>query len=324
MLFAQAFIAILLLGITCVSRAEGSAQIRLLTRADIGKPFFALGDIADIESADSQLQQRLAALRIGRSPRTGYRLTVPRAAVEDALARDLPSLRGALRWSGAQRVDVSAGGQRVSGEHLTDIAASAAREAMHPAYQDLDLQPVIKLDDVSVPQGAVAFAARPAYPNRLTKRLCVPVELSVDGQAYRTVYVWFSVRAMQKVWVAKQARAAGALLQEADFRSEVRDVASLSSAPVSVHDQPLRTLRLRRPIEAGGPLLSTQVEAQPAVLRNESVAVKLISGAISIEANGIALDDARVGQHVRIRNSASGETFSARVVAEHSVVIEGR
>jgi flagella basal body P-ring formation protein FlgA len=66
------------------------------------------------------------------------------------------------------------------------------------------------------------------------------------------------------------------------------------------------------------------VEARPAVLRNEPVAVKLISGAISIETNGVALDDARVGQYVRIRNSASGEAFSARVVAEQSVVIEGR
>ena len=67
MLFAQAFFAILLLGITCVGRAEGGVQIRLLARADIGKPFFTLGDIADIESGDSELQQRLAALRIGQS-----------------------------------------------------------------------------------------------------------------------------------------------------------------------------------------------------------------------------------------------------------------
>jgi flagella basal body P-ring formation protein FlgA len=102
----------------------------------------------------------------------------------------------------------------------------------------------------------------------------------------------------------------------------MRDAADLSSAPVGVHEQPLRTLRLRRPIEAGGPLLSTQVEGRPAVLRNEPVAVKLISGAISIETNGVALDDARVGQYVRVRNSVSGEAFSARVVADQSVVIE--
>jgi flagella basal body P-ring formation protein FlgA len=93
---------------------------------------------------------------------------------------------------------------------------------------------------------------------------------------------------------------------------------------VSVHEQALRTLRLRRGIEPGGPLLSTQVEARPAVLRNQPVSVKLMAGTISIETNGTALDEARVGQYVRVRNSASGETFSARVVAEHSVVIDGR
>src|SRR4051794_29729923 len=232
MLFAQAFIAILLLGITCVGCAEGGAHIRLLERADIGKPFFTLGDVADIESADSELQQRLAALHIGQSPRQGFRLGVPRTAVEDAVAHALPSLRGALHWSGAKRVNVFAGGQRVSVEHVTDIAASAALEVMRPAYQNLDLQPVSKLDDVSVPHGAVQFSARVDHLKSATRRLCVPVELTVDGRAYRTVYVWFSVRAMQKVWVAKQARPAGEPLQETDFRTELRDVATLASAPV--------------------------------------------------------------------------------------------
>src|SRR5690349_17212825 len=109
MLLVQTLIALLLLIVACVSRAEGIAQIRLLPRADVGKPIFALGDIADIESADSELQQRLAALRIGQSPRMGYRLTVSRSAVEDTVARELPSLRQALRWTGAQRVIVHGG-----------------------------------------------------------------------------------------------------------------------------------------------------------------------------------------------------------------------
>jgi flagella basal body P-ring formation protein FlgA len=321
---AQTLIAILLLASASATGAQGTAQIRLLPRADVGKPFFALGDIADIESADGNLQQRLAVLRIGQSPRMGYRLTVPRSAVEDAVGRDLPSLRHALRWTGAQRVIVHGGGQPVSGGQITEIASRKAYEVMRPAYQALELRPVIKLDDLSVPLGEVSLAARLDRVNGATKRLCVPVELSVDGQAYRIVQVWFSVRAMQKVWVAKHDRAPGEWLQQSDFVSELRDVASLTSAPVSTRDQPLRTLRLRQRIEAGAVLLSTQVEARPAVLRNEPVAVKLVSGGISIETSGVALDDARVGQYVRVRNSASGEAFSGRVVDEHSVVIEGR
>jgi len=324
MLLARALIAFVLLGLSGASRSEVAAQIRLLPRAEVATRYFTLSDVADIESANSELQQRLTALRIGQSPRTGYRVTIARAAVEDAVSRGLPALRGALRWSGAARVDVHAGGQRVSFERVADIAASAALEAMRPAYQGLDLQPVGKLEDLSVPQGSVGLAPRVDHLKSATRRWCVPVDLTIDGQAYRTIYVWFSVRAMQKVWVARQPRAAGEPLQEADFRSDVHDVAALSSAPVNLHAEPLRTLRLRRPIDAGRPLLSAQVETRPAVLRNEPVAVKLISGAISIETNGVALDDARVGQYVRVRNSASGEAFSARVVAQQSVVIEGR
>jgi flagella basal body P-ring formation protein FlgA len=321
---ARLLFAIIALCAAGLSRSESGAQIRLLARAEVGAPFFTLGDIADIQSADSALQERLSELRMGQTPRTGYRVTLVRAQVEDALARALPSARQTVHWAGAQRVSVRGGGQPVNMEQATDLAARAAIDAMRPAYGGLDLQPVGKLEAFSVPQGEIGLRPQVARMKSATKRLCVPVEVTVDGQIYRTVYVWFAVRAMQKVWVAKHSRPVGEPLLETDFRTELRDVAALSSEPVDVRDAPLRTLRLRRSVEAGRPLLSGEVETRPAVLRSAPVAVKLITGAIAIETNGVALDDGRVGQYVRVRNSASGETFSARVIAEQSVVIEGR
>src|SRR5205823_4557638 len=97
-------------------------------------------------SRDSALQERLSGLRIGQTPRPGYRVSLVRARVEDALARALPSARQTVHWAGASRVDVLSGGQSVNIERITDLAAGAAIDAMRPVYGGLDLQPVGKLE----------------------------------------------------------------------------------------------------------------------------------------------------------------------------------
>jgi flagella basal body P-ring formation protein FlgA len=81
---------------------------------------------------------------------------------------------------------------------------------------------------------------------------------------------------------------------------------------------------LRRPLDAGRPLLAAHVEQRPAVARNQTVEVKLVLGQIQLETAGVAMGDARVGEMVKVRNPANNQSFGATVVADGKVLIRAR
>jgi flagella basal body P-ring formation protein FlgA len=156
-----------------------------------------------------------------------------------------------------------------------------------------------------------------------SRRMCVWVDVRIDGNDYRSVPVWFRVKATRPAWVARVPLRAGAPLRAADFATEPIDLAEFESALVPTTER-IEQLRLRHSLDAGRPLLAAHVEQRPAVARNQSVEVKLVLGSIQLETAGIALGDARVGEVVMVRNPANNQSFGAKVVAEGKVLIQAR
>jgi flagellar basal body P-ring formation protein FlgA len=147
--------------------------------------------------------------------------------------------------------------------------------------------------------------------------------VSVGAQHWRTMPVWFAVRAWRPVWVAREPVAAGQATSQGFFTVEQREITALPSPPWPA-GQGLEGLRLRRAVDAGAVLTAAQVELLPAVARNQPVRVQVNAGLVALQAAGVALADARIGERVRVLNPASRETFAARVVADGLVVPEER
>lgn len=173
------------------------------------------------------------------------------------------------------------------------------------------------------PPGAVSVKARVAENTPLSRRMLVHVDVNVDAQHWRTMAVWFAVQAWRPVWVAREPVAAGQATSQGFFTVEQREITALSSPPWPAM-QGLEGLRLRRAVDAGTVLTAAQVEFLPAVARNQPVRVQVNAGLVSLQAAGVALADARIGERVRVLNPASRESFAARVVADGLVVPEER
>ena len=174
---------------------------------------------------------------------------------------------------------------------------------------------------LSPPPGPVALHARVVPGTALARRMLVHVDVHVGARHWRTWPVWFSVHAWRPAWVARSALAVGQPVGEQQFRVERAEVAGLASPPLPP-GQPPQPLRLRRALEAGAVLTAQHVEPQPAVARHQPVQVQVQAGAVSLQASGLAMADARIGERVRVLNPASRESFNARVVAAGLVVVE--
>ena len=147
------------------------------------------------------------------------------------------------------------------------------------------------------------------------------LDITIDGRGWRSLPVWFDVKALQHVWVARTGLRAGAALQAEDVQAAWLDAATLAALPLPA-EAPLDGLRLRRAVDAGAALTAAAVEPRPAVQRDRPVEVRVEVGAVRLQTAGIALGDARLGEMVKVRTGK--EPFTAVVVAEGAVRVDTR
>jgi flagella basal body P-ring formation protein FlgA len=65
----------------------------------------------------------------------------------------------------------------------------------------------------------------------------------------------------------------------------------------------------------------SSVGVEPDVVAQQGVRITARSGAVVVEARGLALQNGRMGQRVQVINLASGDTLAARVTGARTVEI---
>lgn len=173
--------------------------------------------------------------------------------------------------------------------------------------------------DLTPPPGVLTLRARQPSAATLARRMVVNVDIAVDGRHWRSVPVWFAVKAWRPVWVAQVPMAAGKPVDRELFVVERREVAALPTPPVPAA-QGLQRLQLRGALAAGDVLRAAQVERRHAVQRNQAVQVRVTADHLELQMRGVALADARIGEPVRVLNPTSRQIFAARVVGDGLVV----
>lgn len=283
-----------------------------------------LGDVASIRTADSDLRAQLEKLRLAPAPVA----SIPRRLRSDAITQlvERTVTRVALTAQGARQIAVERRTVVYPATRQIEQARQYLLQRLHeqyPALGQVDIAAVGDLPDLSLPAGAIDARPRPLQGNGLAKRVCVWLDLRVDGKTYRSVPVWLSVAAHGPALVARHAIKPRESVQPSDFVQEDRDVAELGSpALTTVAD--LAGQRARTFIPAGAIAQRKDFEPNPSVRADETVDVRVTAGAIVIETQAVAEEDGRVGDTVRVRNPITASIFTARVVGDKLVAITER
>jgi flagella basal body P-ring formation protein FlgA len=284
---------------------------------------YRLQDIASMGELDAASGQRLAAIEIGVVPRPGYVERLSQQQVERAIETHAPEWRGKFQMGGSKTVSVRAVGVAVEQQKLVRLAADALKEALAGRYDKVDIKEVGEMRALTLPPDA-GFRVRPINGAGIaaSRRMAVWIDIQVDGKAFAAVPVWFAVEAWKTVPVAKADLAAGSVLRASDLVLESRDVAQAGKV---LDVMPGETgVRLRQPLRRGMPVALGALESTAAISRNQAVAVKIAAGSIVIETAGIAQDNGRVGDMVKIKNPGSSEIFLATVLEPGVVSVNAR
>jgi flagella basal body P-ring formation protein FlgA len=208
----------------------------------------------------------------------------------------------------------------VSGAEIDAAARGFLDESLRGRHESTKLEVVSPAHPVAVPQGVVTLNTRACGKEAPSRRMCVWVDVLANDTVFRAIPVWFKVEAYRRVMVAKAVIAAGTAYDAGLFAPELRDAAALPGPALALEDDS-RQLRLKRAFRPGDVALRSDLEPIPFVARNQDLTVKIVTGAILIEAPGVALSDGRLGSVIRVQNPSSKEIYRARVVDQGVVSI---
>jgi flagella basal body P-ring formation protein FlgA len=204
---------------------------------------------------------------------------------------------------------------RIAGDFL-----SAEVRSRHPDVTRVEVTPVGPAPRVRVTGDGLL----PRLPGnqRLTRRVCVRVDVMQGGRRVDSVPVWFALRTYRATLVAlhplrpKQPVLPGDVVQR-EHEVTLNDDALSEPAAVA-------GTRVKRYLRAGAVLHANNLEAVPAVLPDQQVAVHMVSGSFDIETTGVAEQEGRLGEMILVRNPSSGTSYHATVTSRNRVEVVSR
>lgn len=134
------------------------------------------------------------------------------------------------------------------------------------------------------------------------------------------LYLSANIQIHDQVLVAKRFLRRGTILSAADFQSERRELSTLPSG-YETDPQQLIGRQLQRALMAGKVIPPRSVKIPPAVRRGETVTLVAGQSGIEITSSGIALNDARIGERLRVRNERSQRVIEGKVTANRRVEV---
>lgn len=119
-----------------------------------------------------------------------------------------------------------------------------------------------------------------------------------------TVYVPVRVKVMKQVVVAARPLAANRNLTRQDVRLQAMDIADLRQGYISSPQQVVGQ-QLKYPLAVGRVVPSRSLKLEKIVRRGEQIVLVAAAGSMEVRMNGTALDDASIGDRVKVKNSSS-------------------
>ncbi len=135
-----------------------------------------------------------------------------------------------------------------------------------------------------------------------------------------TIYVPVSIASRLHVWALRQPEQAGARLTTADLLPETRMVSGVAAGYVTDLAL-LGRSTLRHPMPAGAVLHTSDLLADFMVRQGQQVTLVASIGGIRVRASGVALQDGRYGQLIRVQNPASKKVVQGTVGGSHVVYV---
>jgi flagellar basal body P-ring formation protein FlgA len=296
----------------CPPVTFAATSIEWKQEAVVSETTVYLADLAYISGDDPARIAILQRVEIGEAPIPGQTRYFNRELLQTRLyAGGIDP--GSEGWQLPNAITVTTQGQIVPKESILQVVEKALFAGISYPRADVIVRLRGELPDTTVVVGEVTIV--PKFPNGIRYRGPTPivVEIKVDNRVVRTMFLAYHVDAVTNVYVAKKPISYHQLLTSEDVSIEKRPVGSLPLRVVK-DTSLLQSFWTRRTLAAGTILTEDMLDIPPVVKRQNQVTITTEIGSIKLSTVGIALQDGRPGDVIRIQNVESKRVIMGRVI----------
>lgn len=139
------------------------------------------------------------------------------------------------------------------------------------------------------------------------------------NEKYLKIYeIPFRLNKIQEVYIAQRDIHFGEIISKNDFILSKSE--TLSSPDIISDSRELENKIAKRTIKKGEILKSSYIEPQKIINRGRQVQIEVISGGIMVKTTGTSLDDASIGNIVRVRRDGDAKATLTGKVNEEGIV----
>ncbi|CAH0142062.1 flagellar basal body P-ring formation chaperone FlgA [Roseomonas sp. CECT 9278] len=250
----------------------------------------------------------LAHQAVGAAPAPGRRMLLD-AANLSAIAR-----RHGLAWrplSGEERSIVERPGRPVPRDEIEALLRLELARHGADAEFELDLPgfapPLVPIS------AAPEVALEATHYDSATRRFAATLVVAAEGMAMQRQRIAGRVAPTVPVVLAARRMAVGEVVRATDI-DERRLRAERVRPGMAQRAEDVIGRQLRRPVGTDMPFATVDLVAPVVVAKNQAVLMLLEAPGLALSAQGRALEDAAIGEVVRVMNLASRQVVEAEVV----------
>lgn len=255
--------------------------------------------VSDILSVHPH-SHRLESIQLDSHPVPGQTIT------QDQLINWLTHQTGPFKylWRGKKTAHILSNAPTKS-QDLIALAQTALINQLKNQYHSIEVHAISHPRDSDLPLQQL-YVVLPDS-EFVSKRMCVRLKHNKIS-----IPVWFSIKAYQKVLVAKQRISKNNTINPADFIWRDRNITNLNHKP---YVSAIENKWLIKTINKNQVLTVDHLAEKPDVLKGHAVLVNVRHKTISIKA--IAQKNGYQGESIPMRNTASGKIFIAVVTEKN-------
>jgi len=160
-----------------------------------------------------------------------------------------------------------------------------------------------------------------AKPNSLKGNTYITIEFSENSRVVRKINVPVKVEIFAKLPVANKFIKQNSSIKEEDFTLETVDISNYSEKEL-IDSYYIIGFNAKKNINAGTAIVKSMIDYGGGIKKGDKISIIVRSGCVTVKSDGIAVNDAEIGESVRVKRDKAGSILTGIAGIDKTVVID--